>query len=97
AHLRPEELHEARLRPERLATLEARQGAPVVEPRDLDLDQVLREPLADDRVLRLRRRARDALAHEPQQIAEEHPMDDELARRGPALVREGRVRDRPAL
>src|SRR5262249_12643532 len=40
AHLAPEELDEARLRPERLAALDARQPAPVVEPADLDVDEV---------------------------------------------------------
>src|SRR5439155_371456 len=97
AHLAPEELHEARLGAERLAALKARQRAPVVEPRDLDLDGVLREPLAENTVPAARRLAVGALARQAQEVVEQHAVDDELARRGAALVGERRGGDRPAL
>src|SRR5262245_17167842 len=88
AHLAPEELHEARFRTERLAPLEARQRPPVVESRDLDLDPVLRDALPENGIVAARRRAAGALAGEADEILEQHAMDDELARRGAALVRE---------
>src|SRR6184192_2108071 len=34
---------------------------------------------------------------EAQEVVEQHPVDDELARRRAALVREGRAGDRPAI
>src|SRR5262249_36914770 len=97
AHLAPEKLHEARLGAERLAALETGQRAAVVEARDLDLDGVLREALAEDRVRAARRLAVGALARQAQEVVEQHAVDDELPRRGAALVGERRVGDRPTL
>src|SRR6185369_11517989 len=97
AHLAPEQLHEARLGPERLLAPDPRQRPPIVELRDLDLDPVLRQPLPDARVTRRRRALADTLAREPEQVVEQHAVDDELARRRPALVRERRIRDLPAV
>src|SRR5213593_5117217 len=76
AHLAPEELDEARLGTERLLALKARQRPPVVEPRDLDLDQVLREALPEHLVLTAGRRAVHALAREPEELVQQHAVDD---------------------
>src|SRR5207247_8660204 len=73
------------------------QGPAGGEPRGLDLDEVLREALADRRIRAARGRAVDALPREAQEVIEQHPVDDELARRGAALVREGGASDRPAV
>src|SRR4029453_17564074 len=54
AHLAPEELDEARLRAEREGLLEPRQGAPVVEARDLALEEVLGDALSQDGICRRR-------------------------------------------
>src|SRR5439155_6298297 len=97
AHLAPEELHDARLGAERLASREPRQRAPVVEARDLDLDEVPRPALPDCRLAAAGRRAVDAIPREALEVVGQHPVDDELARRGAALVREGGASDRPAV
>src|SRR5205814_5998359 len=96
AQLAPDELDEARLGPERLAAGETRERPPVVEARDLDLDPVLGETLAEDGIPGPGWTAVHALAREAEEVLEEHAVDDELPRRSAALVREGRVGDRPA-
>src|SRR5206468_11876970 len=58
---------------------------------------VLREALAEDAVPAARHLAVGALARQAQEVAEQHAVDDELARRGAALVGERGVGDRPAL
>src|SRR5437016_7547975 len=97
AHLAPEELHEARLGAERLAACQPGEGPPVVQAGDRHLDPVPCEPLAEDGIGAARSRVIDALAREPEEIVEQHAMDDELSGCRAALVRQGRVRDRPAL
>src|SRR5206468_6808663 len=58
---------------------------------------VLREALPQNAVAGARRLAVGALARQAREVVEQHAVDDELARRGAALVRERRVGDRPAL
>jgi hypothetical protein len=50
AHLAPEQLDEARLRAERQSLLQPRQCPPVVEARDLDLDEMACDALAQHRI-----------------------------------------------
>src|SRR5438128_9825973 len=94
--LTPEGLHETRLGPGRLAAGEAGERSQVVETRYLDLYPVVGEPLTEDGIPGSGRAPVHALAGEAEKVLEEHAVDDELPRRGAALVREGRVGDRPA-
>ena len=94
AHAGPEQLHQARLRPELLAAREPGEGAPVVEAEELDVDPRAREQLADDGVVDPTpgcARLHEALERE----LEQHLL---LPHEGGApLVRERRVGDGPAL
>src|SRR5262249_26892316 len=91
--VRPEELHQGRLRTGLLAALEPGQGAAVHQAHDLDVDPAARHLLADPRVAGAASRAcqgHDLLQRDPLQ----HLLLEGEA--GPALVRQCGERDLPA-